>query len=209
MARFTRSNVAIRNVLPGTPVAPAPTVLSDTFNRANTTDIVGSLTNSALGGLQKRWEGFGGGLAIKSNRAVPSGSTSSWAAGVRVDSPDLHASVTITEAVSAGSLYMDVRRENLNPGATPGSYRVQFFETTFVVTYRSENGAARLIDHTPYRPGSRVGLKVQGPTISLYVDNVLMSQITDTAVSNAGYAGLAGTASTAGFALDDFVITAA
>lgn len=206
MARFTRSNVAIRNVPPGTPVAPAPTVLSDTFNRANTTDIVGSLTNAALGGLQKRWEGYGAGLGIKSGRATRSEGTSSWAVGVKADSADLYASVTITDALTAGNLYMDVRRANLDPGATPDGYRVQFFSGTVLVTYRSAAGGAQLIPPAPYRPGSRVGLRIQGSNLSLFVDGSLVGRATDSSVPSSGYVGFAGTNTSAGFAFDDFVV---
>lgn len=197
--------------LAGTPIAEGarPAIASDSFNRGNSSDIVGSFTDSALGGKPIRWEGYLGGIGIANGRAVRGTGTGTFATGVYVANPDVDVLLVISEPLAAGNLYVDLRRQNMNAGESPDGYRLQFFTTTVVVTKRAASGGEQLIAPVPYKAGDRLRVTIKGSKISLAINNVVVGEVTDTAITGAGYVGFAGTTQAAGFAFDSIAIHAA
>lgn len=208
MARFTRSNVAIRNVLPGTPVAPAPTVLSDTFNRANTTDIVGQLSNAALGGIQRAWEGFGTGVGITDKRLTRSIGTGLWFAGLPVDTTDFEFSFTYAVPAVAGSTFYVVFRKDALPG-TPDEYRLQFGRSSFNTSKRVGGTVSSLNPSTTCEAGARFNVRLKAGRLVIRVNDAVVVDVHDSSITGPGYVGVAGGNIDPGFGIDDFVIQSA
>lgn len=195
----------------GTPIAQGArtAITSDSFNRANTGDIVGSYTDAELGGRPMRWEGQVGGIGIANNRAVRGTGSGTFVAGVFVPNPDVDVLVLVSAALTAGNLYLDVRRQNVNANESPDGYRLQFFSSAVTVTKRAASGGAQLIAPVPYKVGDLLRVTVKGSNIALAINNVVVGEAVDSTIPSAGYVGLAGTTEAAGFAFDHIAIHAA
>lgn len=192
----------------GTPIAQGArtAITSDSFNRASTGDIAGSYTDAELGGRPMRWEGYLAGVGIANNRLVRGTGTGTFATGVYVPTPDIDVIVTITTPLAAGNFYLDLRRQNVNAGESPDSYRVQFFPTTITIGKRAVSGGEALIPAVNYKAGDLLRVTAKGSKITLSINNVVVGEATDTAIPNAGYVGFAGTTQAAGFAFDSIAI---
>lgn len=204
-----QSNVDFTNPLPGTPVAPPRTLNSDSFNRANTSDIVGSKSDAALGGVGGVWEGTGAGVGISNQKMVRGGGTGSFTALQRVHEPNYEVSVKVESGATGGTtIYLVGRQSGTGTDTSVNWYGLWFGAASCTLRKRSGGTLAALSSSITFALGSRVGLRMIGNQIHVVVNDQVVFTVTDDSISTPGYAGITGSGSSAGFILDDFVVNA-
>lgn len=187
-----------------TPTGPLPTITSDTFNRANSTDIIGSVSDGALGGLGISWEGYpANAVALVDGKLVKGAAGGTFSVGLKIPSADVDVTFHMSAALTSGSgFYVDVRRANVNSGQSPDCYRINFGNTTLGLSKRVSGATTNFASGITYAPGDVIRLTVRGDTLTLRINNVVVHQATDSSISLAGYVCLSGTGSAAGFGVE-------
>lgn len=204
-----QSNVDFTNPLPGTPVAPPRTLNSDSFNRANTSDIIGSKSDAALGGVGGVWEGTGAGVGISNQKMVRGGGTGSFTALQRVHEPNYEVSFKVESGATGGTtFYLAGRRSGTGTDSSVNWYALWFGAASCTLRKRSGGTLSTISSSMSFAPGSRVGLRMIGNQIHVVVNDQVVFTVTDDSISTPGYAGITGSPDSAGFILDDFVINA-
>lgn len=194
-----------------TPTGPLPTITSDTFNRANSTDIIGSVSDGALGGLGIPWEGYpANAVALENGKLVKGAAGGTFSVGLKIPAPDVDVSFRISDALTSSSgLYLDIRRENVFAGQSPDSYRVQFGSNTFGLTKRQAGATTSFASGIPYKSGDVIRYMIRGSQVTVWVNGVVVYQFTDSTIPGAGYVAFSGTGTAAGFGIDWLAINQA
>lgn len=207
MALFIRSNLALTNPLPGTPLLPTEPFTSDTFNRAN--GVLAGNTDARLGGKSVPWVGNAGSVSISNGSLIPNPAfVGGWFFGVAEATADIEASFVFRDSGN-GSVFMDLHRSAFVVTPMPDSVRLSLNKSTAQFMKRI-GGVVTTFGTASIKPGDVLTLRAKGTTFTFLVNGVVIDTqvITDPLVLAPGFTGFAGVAAADRFwAVDDLVIT--
>ena len=205
MSTLIKATGSLSSPIAGTPVARGALLIKDTFTIA-AASLVGRATDAIAGRVRAVWTGEPEVLAVSGGRAVRgTGTAGTWFNGFEMATNDYEVSVVVASLPTAGQQFLDVRR---GTGSSPDCYRLSIGPTTIDLRKRVA-GATTAYGSIPYVAGDRIGLRARGNTVSMVLNDVVVNQIIDSTIPNAGSAGIAGTSATVGVAFDDFEVRAA
>jgi lysophospholipase L1-like esterase len=183
--------------------------LSDSFNRANSTDFTGQTADAALGGTTLAWQSSGvAGWKINGN-TLARGTASTSFLGLPVTQPDVEVSAivsTLPNATSSDNFSIDIRRNQVSSvGATGYRLKLQSDGTLVLMLI----GGATLdtsVDDI-YKAGDRIGLRAKGTTIEALINGVVVISVVDATLSASAFVGFTASSAVTTFGLDDFLVS--
>ncbi|MDJ1113252.1 hypothetical protein [Microbacterium dauci] len=196
------------------PLAPAVVepLASDLFTGSNAADINGRVLDAGWGGAADlQWvANVANAIAVAGGAMVKGAEAGSGRATIAVANEDVEAGFTILAGPADGSsVYLDVRG-NLAAGAsgTRNGYRLQLTRTGGVLRVqlvrRSGTNTTLGASHA-VQLGDRVSIRAIGSTLTLFVNDYDVEEISDAAHPSGGFVGFEpGTGST--FALTKFFV---
>lgn len=173
------------------------TYLSDSFNRADST-LPGSTADAAYGGASVAWQSLADStqLQISTNKVMlASGNTSARAAFLPLTHSDVEVSATVfRDTGSITTLY--ARADAINTVSNGGpntTYGVRVLGDGEIRIIKIVNG----IFTNPYSSagvvppgGAKVAMRCIGDQISIYVNDVLITTITDSIIASGSFVGV-------------------
>lgn len=205
MSTLIKATGSMTAPLAGTPIARGALLIKDTFSVA-ANSLVGRATDAIAGKVRAVWAGEPDMMAVSGGRATRgTGTVGTWFNGFEMATNDYEVSVLVAALPTGGQQFLDARR---GTGGSPDCYRLSIGTATIDLRKRV-GGVTTAFGSAPYAAGDRIGLRVRGNIVSMVLNDVVVNQITDASIPNAGSAGIAGTLATAGVAFDDFEIRAA
>lgn len=172
MTLILRSDKTITALPPGTPVLPPAEVIatSDTFTRANASEVVGSMTDAALGGQPAAWVGDGGYASINAGQLVLAavGATSSGPA-LSVTSPDHFIRAKVAKATGA-DFFITARRTQMG---FVSRLTLQVTTTALTLSDRvvGQNNVTTGTHAHPLKDGDVIGLYVKDKTAQVLLND--------------------------------------
>ncbi|MFZ1249862.1 MAG: Ig domain-containing protein [Candidatus Microsaccharimonas sp.] len=169
-------------------------VTSDSFNRANAADVVGSQTDIADGGSPTAWQSAVSGVWSISNNTLIANANVSGGAYVAVSTSDYEVSAVITEMtnLTGSNLWSIDGRRNQLPAAGASQYRLRVVSNGTVSLNKMVSGTETTLWTSGAglaSVGKRLGLRMMGSTISVMLDGTLQQSISDTSIATSAYAG--------------------
>lgn len=165
---------------------------SDTFNRAD----------GAIAGTNG-WVSLAGTWAISSNKLASTSITTN-AALIQTGTPP--ASNDQWAEIRTGTMVSTFGPIVRNNGTTSNFYMLRRSSTTTVSLYKNVGGATTLMTTVNYavQTGDVMRIEAEGNAIRGYVNGVLVSSTTDSALPTGAYTGIRVTGNTSGATWDDF-----
>lgn len=169
-------------------------ITSDSFNRANATDMTGQSTDAAAGGTPLAYQSTGiTGWGITSNVLVRAANVTSFL-GVPIGVPDYEMQVTaptMTSATGTNPFAMEVRRSQLATSGA-GLYRCRWISTGAVTLSKTFGGTSTTLGTAAagtVTAGATLILRAQGSTITFLVNGTPVITVTDTDVTGSAFCG--------------------
>lgn len=212
MTLILRAPQSLTTPIPGNPALPARVLISDGFTGGDKPNIIGRMTDSALGGLPIAWEGDPSVVAITSGTLRRGTSTEPvWFTGVKPPESDYEASLVVNARPVGASAFLDVRRASPMGAGSPDAYRLTFSNSMYL--QKRSGGTSTTLLGTSLLPtveiGKRYGLRVRGALLEVTVNGAVVASYTDASpLSGPGWTGIAGTSTITSFEFDDVIVRA-
>lgn len=193
MTLILRSDKTITALPPGTPALPPAEIVltSDTFSRPDTTELVGTTTDAALGGQPATWVGDAGRASLKdATMILAGGATNYQGVGLPVTSPDHFIRATVLK--TAGIWFSLIARRAHMGSADRLILQVNTNGLTLIERGANQPWPGTTIGTHPrvLAPGDEIGLYVQGTEVkaSLNGEFILTAHTTFTGTGFVAFA---------------------
>lgn len=190
-------------------------ITSDSFNRGGAPGtnlaLMSSMTNVYKGGTPKQWGGTNAANIITQDDQLRIGANAVSSLCVDAGKPDMMVSFRMVQgpASPAGlNSIFDLRKAS---AATGDCYRLAFYSAannTFIMRpYRRVSGAGVIMgDEKVVNNGSQIKVNLKGSSFKIYVDDVLMYDLTDTNVPAGNFTGFATSSNNQLWIVSEFVV---
>ena len=220
MALIITADSAIQNVPANTPVITAigDVLVSDKFNRAGA--LLGSSTDSFLGGTTKAWSGTGQAANVtettnggRLNLASTSGTFSTCVDVGRSDFVITCKVSDATQTINGQNSMLEFCKAAADTGDTyriaMGTYALSGATAqmnNMVLAKRVSGSAATLVTLPTYNQGETIKIEKKGNRIRIYFNDVLKADYTDSSPLTGTFCGFAGSSSNRLWRVSDYVI---
>lgn len=186
---------------------------TDTFSDADAALVTGRPVDNKLGGsIAEQWTftGTAGEIVLSGGRLARPADGATYVAATPVSYPDYEFSFRMVQLHAANALYIVARRSSPVLSPTPDDYRLTVEGTGGLQLRKRVAGTVTLLGGSSgtMSAGDRIGLRVLGDQISVVHNGVVVSTVTDTSLSAAGWVGVSGSGSASGWIIDDVTVTA-
>ena len=197
---------ALTAPLDDTPVIEAPFSTIITSDRFLRTGALGS-TDAGLGGDAIVWAGDVGKFNANNGYAQPTVNTT-WRLGVAQSSQLNAEQSAIIRALPAGTtVNMDVRRQGALTATGQAYYRLRMLDLVGYLEFYNGSAAVALNANAPFALGDRVGVRMDGPVLSMLRNDVIVASATDATLAGAGHFNLTSVSGTpSGFQFTDYIL---
>lgn len=193
--------------LDDTPVVSPPFSTIITSDRFLRTGAIGS-TDAGLGGAVMAWTGDTAKFNANNGYAQPNVNTI-WRLAV-AQSSQLNAeqSAIIRALPSDATVNMDVRRQGTLTGSGNAYYRLRMNKLLAYLEYYNGSASVSLgAAPVPFAIGDRIGVRMDGSTLSMLKNNAIVASVTDATIAAAGHFNLTGVSGTiSGFQFTDYIL---
>lgn len=174
---------------------------SDSFVRANDTDITGSTTDTYAGGSAIAWQSSAASWNIASNAMVAASPAGGSMIPINATNYEISAVVrTMTSASNSTIFTIDGRRATLSPSGT-SQYRLRYVANGTIHLSKTINGNETVLWSSTsgqIAVNDELALRLDGTTISVLKNGIQLRSVTDSSVSSSTYAGFSHAANASG-----------